>query len=180
MIGSFKRCSSSSQCGADSCCINNSCWSKNLVSQCIEDLPSFGDLETGERCESDYECSSLCCNRVRGTCAPHNTIDENPVLCSKQVGQTCVSKEFCQKHPFTVCRNVSTGNDQLGNPTCALRCVTLSVFGECATDTPSGPGRCTKPCEPVNEEASTTCENALPNFDALVQVASDPVQACQL
>src|SRR5690606_27391454 len=50
---SFQSCSSSSQCGSDSCCFNNRCWSKTIVSQCIDDTQTVGNLIPGETCSSD-------------------------------------------------------------------------------------------------------------------------------
>lgn len=181
LLSSFLQCSSSSQCGADSCCINKRCWSKSIVSQCVEDLPSFGNQETGESCSSDYECSSLCCNKVDGRCAPHDTIAENPSFCSKQTGQSCIAKEFCQKHPVRTCAIVSTGADTFGNTTCNLRCITAEVFGECIADNAQGVGTCRPPLQPqepiFNPSDPNRCDGAI-SFAQLEECANNPEQAC--
>lgn len=177
LLSSFQQCSSSSQCGSDSCCINKHCWSKSLVSQCVEDLPSYGDLETGDVCNSDYQCSSLCCNKVDGRCAPHDTVSETPSYCSKPSGQSCVAKEWCQKHPVTTCGIVSTGTDPNGGATCALRCVTVEVFGECIAGDGMGMAQCTPPCQPTppvfNPQDPNRCDSAI-SFERLVEIANNP------
>jgi hypothetical protein len=177
LLSSFQQCSSSGQCGSDSCCINKRCWSKSLVSQCVEDLPSFGDLETGDVCNSDYQCSSLCCNKVDGRCAPHDTVSSTPSFCSKPSGQSCVAKEWCQKHPVTTCGIVSTGTDPNGGVTCALRCVTVEVFGECVAGDGMGAAQCVPPCQPTppvfNPEDPNRCDSAF-SFESLVEIANNP------
>lgn len=182
LLSSFQSCSSSSQCGADSCCINKRCWSKAIVSQCVEDLPSFGNQETGETCNSDYECSSLCCNKIDGRCAPHDTIAETPSFCSKPAGQACVAKEFCQKHPVRVCAIVLTGTDTFGNQTCNLRCITTEVFGECVADDGRGVGICKPPCQspdPVfNPSDPNRCDGVTQTFQDLVNEANNPNREC--
>lgn len=177
LLSSFQQCSSSGQCGSDSCCINKRCWSKSLVSQCVEDLPSFGDLETGDVCNSDYQCSSLCCNKVDGRCAPHDTVSTTPSFCSKPSGQSCVAKEWCQKHPVTTCGIVSTGTDPNGGVTCALRCVVVEVFGECVAGDGMGAAQCVPPCQPTppvfNPEDPNRCDSAF-SFENLVEIANNP------
>mgnify|MGYP003686051595 FL=1 len=177
LLSSFEQCSSSSQCGSGACCINKRCWSSSLVSQCIEDLPSFGNLETGDTCNTDYQCASLCCNKVDGRCAPHDTLAENPSFCSKSTGQACVSKEFCQKHPVTTCRIVKGSPDPFGGQTCSLRCITTEVFGECTADDGSGVGVCKPPCTPASDEfnpAEPNCEETAIEFSELVNQANNP------
>ena len=177
LLSSYQQCSSSSQCGSDSCCINNRCWSKSIVGQCIEDLPSYGNQETGELCTSDYECSSFCCNKIDGRCAPHDTTAENPSYCSKESGQTCVSKEWCKKHPVTTCAIVNTGTDALGGTTCALRCITAEVYGDCSAGTSGGVGVCTPPCQPTaptfNPSDPNRCDEAV-SYEQLIEEANDP------
>jgi hypothetical protein len=131
LLSSFQSCSSSSQCGSDECCMGKRCWSKSIVSQCVEDMPSYGLLNPGASCISDHECSSLCCNKMTGRCAVHDTLQDPPVLCSKFTGDKCIAKEWCMKHPVTRCFIIKTGPDTLGNPTCALRCYTFEEHGEC-------------------------------------------------
>ena len=180
LLSSFEQCSSSNQCGSDSCCINNRCWSKSVASSCIEDLPSFGNQETGELCNTDYQCASLCCNKIDGRCAPHNTISESPSFCSKPTGQSCVAKEWCQKTPVTSCGIVSTGTDAFGGVTCALRCITVEVFGECTADDGTGAGTCKPACQPpaviFNPNDPNRCNAAL-SFIQLQNIANNPV--CQ-
>lgn len=165
LLSSFQSCNSSSQCGSDSCCINKRCWSKTLVSQCVEDLDNYGGKETGELCTSDHECSSLCCNRVSGRCAVHDTNSEDPVLCSKPSGETCIAKEFCQKHPVTRCFIVTTGFDAQGAVTCALRCYNFEVYGDCISASGTNSGQCVPPEVPeqpvFNPDDPNRCSEAI-------------------
>jgi len=165
LLSSFQSCSSSGQCGSDECCISKRCWSKSIVSQCVEDLPSFGNLLPGASCGSDHECASLCCNQSTGKCAVHDTLQEEPVLCSKASGQQCIASEWCMKHPVTQCFIVKTGIDVLGTDTCALRCYTFEKFGDCQN------GICKPPPQPdmpvFNPDDPNKCATAIdpPNFD---------------
>lgn len=177
LLSSFSQCSSSSQCGADECCINKHCWSKSIVNQCIEDLPSYGNQVTGELCTSDYQCASLCCNKIDGRCAPHDTVSENPSYCSKPAQQSCVAKEWCQKHPVRTCAIVDTGTDPQGNVTCALRCVTAEVYGDCVSPDGLSQGVCVPPTQPAevifNPDDPNRCANAI-SFNELVECANNP------
>lgn len=177
LLSSFNQCSSSNQCGSDQCCINNRCWGKSLVKQCFEDLPSYGHQETGELCTSDYQCASLCCNKINGRCAPHDTLAENPSYCSKPAQQSCVAKEWCAKHPVTTCGIVDTGPDPLGGDTCALRCVTVEVYGECVSSDGVSQGVCVPPVQPphptYNENDPNRCQDAI-SFNELVECANNP------
>lgn len=161
ILSSFQSCSSSSQCGSDSCCIGNRCWDKSVVSQCVEDQPAYGLLNTGSSCSSDYECASLCCSPNSGTCAVHDTTQNPPTYCSKGVGQRCIAKEWCAKVPVTQCHIIKTGFDNQGGNTCALRCYTFEQFGDCENGIckppiqpepprfdPSDPNRCDDACDP--------------------------------
>ncbi len=182
LLSSFQQCSSSNQCGSDSCCINSRCWDKSLVTQCVDDLPNFGNLITGETCNSDYECSSLCCDRIRGTCQPHDTIATSPVYCAKPAGQTCVAKEWCDQHPVTTCGIVRTGTDPFGNVTCALRCITAQVFGECVASDGIGAAICTPPDQPdsptfdPNDPNRCNPEGGLLTLEQLIELANNPSQ----
>lgn len=160
LVSSFQSCSSSNQCGSDECCINKRCWDKSLVSQCVEDLPSYGLQEPGSSCSSDYQCGSLCCSQTTGRCAVHDTLQDPPVLCSKGSGQRCIAKEWCAKQPVTRCFIIKTGTDAQGGQTCALRCYTFEEFGDCEdgickppptpempTFNPSDPNRCDQACD---------------------------------
>jgi hypothetical protein len=177
LLSSYQQCSSSNQCGSDSCCINKRCWNKSIVGQCIEDLPNYGNQQTGDLCTSDYECSSLCCNKIDGRCAPHDTVSENPSYCSKPSGQSCVSQEWCQKHPVTTCDIIDTGTDALGGKTCALRCITAEVFGECTAGDGNSAGTCKPPCQgqiaTFNPDDPNRCDNAVP-LSQLIKEANNP------
>jgi hypothetical protein len=140
---SFQSCSSSNQCGSEECCINKRCWDKSIVSQCVEDMPTYGLLNPGASCSSDYECSSLCCSQTTGRCAVHDTLQDPPVLCSKGSGQRCIAKEWCAKQPVTRCFIIKTGFDPQGAQSCALRCYTFEEHGDCAN------GICKPPPAPV-------------------------------
>lgn len=142
LFQSMKTCSSSNACGSDECCFNSRCWSKDLVSQCLEDADVVGNRGTGEACNSDYSCSSLCCNKSKGTCDVHVNTDQEKVLCSKAPGQSCVSKEYCRKENINECFIVKTGSDNQGNETCALRCYNVPTFGSCKN------GVCVPPVAP--------------------------------
>ena len=151
---------------------------KSIVGQCIEDLPSYGNQVTGSACTTDYQCSSLCCNKLDGRCAPHDPDSVNPSFCSKPSGQTCVAQEWCQKSPVTTCAIVSTGTDEFGGVTCDLRCVTAEVFGECTVSDGVSVGQCKPPCQPTapvfNPTDPNRCEDAI-SFDQLVETANNPV-----
>lgn len=123
------KCSNSNACGSGECCFNERCWSKNLVSQCLEDVEGEGNFNTGESCQSDFQCGSLCCSSTSNTCAPHNA--DIDVLCSKSPGQACVTKEFCRKENIPTCFIVKTGTNSQGQVTCTRRCYNVPTFGDC-------------------------------------------------
>ncbi len=125
----LKKCSNSNACGSNECCFNERCWSKTLVSQCLEDQPGEGNLNTGESCASDFQCSSLCCSSASSTCGIHNPGEDN--FCSKSPGQQCVTKEFCRKENISTCFIVKTGFNSQGQQTCTRRCYNVPTFGEC-------------------------------------------------
>lgn len=156
--GSFQSCTSSSQCGSGSCCFNKRCWSKSIVSQCAEESQGVGNLEPGQACGSDLECSSLCCNPGTGRCGTHDTESTPAVTCSKPFGQKCIAKEWCQKETVTRCFIVKTGFDSQNQTTCALRCYTTQEYGDCMNGTcVSGP----KPEIPVfNPNDPNRCDTA--------------------
>lgn len=165
ILSSYQACSSSSQCGADSCCIGGRCWSKSLVSQCVEDIPSYGSKVPGDSCQSDNECSSLCCNQATGKCAVHDTLSEPEVLCSKPSGQSCIADEWCMQHPVTECYIVNTGYDAQGQRTCALRCYTYEKHGDCKASAGSAVGVCVPPEQPeqpvFNPSDPNRCDEAI-------------------
>lgn len=129
----FKQCESSTTCGSGECCFNKRCWSKELVTQCVDQTPVIGNQEIGANCSSDYECSSLCCNQATGSCQPHNPNGSVPVLCSKTAGQRCVSQEFCKPEYVATCKltKLSTLNAN-GGVACAMRCPAVETYGQCA------------------------------------------------
>ena len=139
----FKRCENSSTCGGDECCFNSRCWSKDLVTQCVDQTPVIGNQEIGANCTSDYECSSLCCNQSTGSCAPHNPNGSTPLFCNKPAGQLCVSKEFCQQIAVVTCKVVKSGFKADGTAACTLRCPAVMTYGDCKA------GACVPPAQPI-------------------------------
>ena len=131
LFTAMKSCQTSNGCGGDECCYNNRCWSKNLVSQCIEDAPTIGNGGVGASCGSDYECSSLCCNQNTSSCAVHINSATEKVLCSKSPGQRCVAEEFCRIEQVPTCQVTKTGIDPQGKQLCALRCFNIPTHGSC-------------------------------------------------
>ncbi len=128
----FKRCDNSSFCGSDECCFNQRCWSKDLVTQCVDLTPVIGNQPVGFNCSSDFECSSLCCNAATGTCAPHNPNGAAPAFCAKTPGQRCVSREFCQPQYVATCKIVKLPVPNLdGTVACTLRCPAIETYGTC-------------------------------------------------
>ena len=138
----FKRCENSSTCGSNECCFNNRCWSKDLVTQCVDQTPVIGNQEIGANCTSDYECSSLCCNQSTGSCAPHDPNGINPISCNKTSGQQCVSQEFCKQEAVVTCKIVKTGFKPDGTVACTLRCPAVMTYGDCRS------GICVPPVTP--------------------------------
>lgn len=139
----FKRCDSSATCGSDECCFNSRCWSKDLVTQCVDQTPVIGNQEIGANCSSDFECSSLCCNQSTGSCAPHNPNGTTPIFCNKTAGQQCVSKEFCQQEAVVTCKIVKNGFNADGSVACTLRCPAVLTYGDCRS------GTCVPPAQPA-------------------------------
>lgn len=152
----FKRCENSSTCGSDECCFNSRCWSKDLVTQCVDNTPVVGNQEIGANCTSDFECSSLCCNQSTGSCAPHNPNGTTPIFCSKTAGQQCVSKEFCAQEPVVTCKIVKSGYNADGTVACTLRCPAVMTYGDCKG------GVCIPPVQPaVPAFDPTDCSKAV-------------------
>lgn len=155
LASAFKTCESSSTCGSSECCFNKRCWSKELVAQCVDQLPIVGNQPIGDNCSSDYECSTLCCNQSTGTCAPHNPNGIQPVACSKTAGQQCISKEFCKPEFVATCK-VVRGPIVDGKLTCTLRCPAVETYGNCRN------GICTPPATPpVPAFDPNNCSNAV-------------------
>lgn len=156
----FKSCTSNSGCGGSECCFNNRCWDENLVSQCLDSESTQGNRIIGESCNTDLECSSLCCNRTTGQCAPHNTIISPAVLCNKPIGDACIAKEWCQKTTVVKCVVVRTGTDNLGNPTCRQQCYNTQEFGDCKNGVCVPPPQDPIPVFDPNDPGA--CDNAVP------------------
>lgn len=156
----FKTCSSNSSCGGNECCFNNRCWDQTLVSQCFDSTSTQGNKIIGESCVSDLECTSLCCNRTSGQCAPHNTITTPAVLCSKPIGDYCIAKEWCQKTTVVKCYVVKTGTDTQGNTTCRQQCYNVQEYGDCKA------GVCVPPVQetipPFDPSDPDACVDAVP------------------
>ncbi len=157
LYSSLKTCTNSQVCGTNECCFNNRCWGKELVSQCLDDVPGEGNVPVGGACSSDFQCSSLCCYPGTGVCAVHNLDLE--VLCSKSPGQTCISKDFCRKENIPTCFIVKTGLNPQGQTTCALRCYNVPTFGECQNGTCQPPPTPTVPDFDPNSEGA--CNGAI-------------------
>lgn len=160
LYSSLNSCSNSSACGGNECCFNSRCWSKEIVSQCLEDVDIIGNLATGEVCSSDYECSSFCCNQSTNTCAVHVNSEDQQVLCGKSPGQACVAKEWCRKENIPTCFKVKTGITPEGQQLCALRCYNVPTFGNC-----------------VNRQCVAPIPPAVPDFDPENPDCSDAVDA---
>ncbi len=156
----FKSCTANSGCSSSECCFNNRCWDETLVSQCFDSSSTQGNRIVGESCQSDLECSSLCCNRTSGQCAPHNTILATPVLCSKPIGDFCIAKEWCQKTTVVKCYVIKTGTDPQGNTTCRQQCYNTQEYGDCKAGICVPPFQETIPTFDPNDP--NACANAVP------------------
>lgn len=160
LYNNFKSCTASSGCSSSECCYNNRCWDQTLVSQCMDSASTQGNKIIGENCSTDLECSSLCCNRTSGLCAPHNTLLAPAVLCSKPIGDSCIAKEWCQKTTIVKCFVIKTGTDTLGNTTCRRQCYNVEQFGDCKG------GVCVSPPQdtiiPFDPNDPNACNNAVP------------------
>lgn len=157
LYSSMKTCSGSNACASDECCYNQRCWSKDLVSTCLEDAQAVGNAGVGEVCSSDYECSSLCCGTT-STCQPHVNTSQEQVLCSKSAGQSCVAKEWCRKENVQTCYIVKTGFSTQGVQQCALRCYNVPTHGTCLNGTCGPP---TTPTVPSFDPSNPDCSSAI-------------------
>ncbi|MDB9786695.1 hypothetical protein OAB57_01200 [Bacteriovoracaceae bacterium] len=139
LFDNFKSCSGSKSCAVDECCFNGRCWGKELVSQCLEEAVTEGNLKVGDACTTDLECSSLCCDNSKKRCAVHNPTLDPPVYCSKPPGSSCIAKEWCRRDNVKDCRIVRTSLDQFGAIQCALRCFNRLENGLCVNGICSAP-----------------------------------------
>jgi hypothetical protein len=163
LSSAFKSCSTSTTCGTGECCYNNRCWSKDLVTQCVDQLPVIGNQAIGANCSTDFECTSLCCNPTTGACAPHNPNATTPIFCAKAPGQQCVTQEFCRKDFVSTCVVVKTGMFKADGvtPVCTLRCNPVETYGICQG---SGAGTvCLPPTVPAIPTAADidSCKGAI-------------------
>lgn len=165
LFSNFKTCTSNSSCGSNECCFNNRCWDQALVSQCVDPSMVQGNRIIGEACNTDLECSSLCCNRTSGQCSPHNALLNPAVLCSKPIGDFCISQEWCQKSAVTRCVIIKTGTNPLGETTCRQQCYVTMEFGDCKNSICTPPEQGVIPTFNPNDPAA--CDEAVPapNFN---------------
>lgn len=158
LSGAFSNCSSSAMCGSSECCFNKRCWSKDLVTQCLDEVPGTGNEEIGSSCTSDYQCGSLCCNQSTATCAPHSTTGSTPILCSKSPGQQCISRDYCRKEFVTTCKVYKDGVlNADGTPKCSIRCLPVETYSDCKN------GQCVPPqapADPADPEDPEVCAAA--------------------
>ncbi|MBT3982664.1 MAG: hypothetical protein HOE90_15000 [Bacteriovoracaceae bacterium] len=158
LFSNYSTCEGSNGCSADECCFNSRCWSRDVVYQCLNDTDD-GSKGVGDSCSSDYECSSLCCNRSMGKCAVHDTSSDDPTYCSKTAGDSCVAKEWCAVQNVNQCYIVKTGLDNQGQTTCALRCYNVPTHGDCRNGTCVPPTQPTAPTfDPNNPDCSTAID----------------------
>ena len=161
LYSNFKTCSSNATCGGNECCFNNRCWDQTLVSQCYDNSSTQGNKPVGDSCLTDMDCSSLCCNRTSGLCAPHNSLLSPAVLCSKPIGDFCIAKEWCQKTPVVKCLVVKGPPDPAtGGATCYQQCYTTLEHGDCKSGTCVAPFQETIPV--FDPAADGACDNAVP------------------
>lgn len=157
LASSFNSCETSATCGGSECCFNKRCWSKDLVSSCLEDFKGTGNLVVGESCSSDFECASLCCNQTIGACSPHNPNAAVPVLCNKAATQSCVTKEFCKPEFIQVYQKVKLPNlSSTGKVQCTIRSTAVETYGACTS------GKCIPPVQPPQPQFDLTdCSDAV-------------------
>ena len=81
------------------------------------------------------------------------------------------------KRQVTTCAIVLTNTDPLGGRTCALRCITAEVFGECVSSDGVGVGSCVPPSQPAspvyNPNDPNRCDDAI-TIDQLIELANNP------
>ena len=159
----LKRCHGLNDCARDECCLNGTCWEKSSVgNRCLDNGGDRGHGRTGESCETDHDCASLCCDDSTSTCAVHSMEEgaTNRVLCSKAPGQTCVGNAWCREDNVTKCFKVATGVRGDGTGLCALRCYTIPTFGACVSRG-GGPSRCRAPRPVYQSVDMSSCEGSI-------------------
>lgn len=119
----------------------------------------FGNSETGDSCQSDYQCQSLCCNDSTGTCNRHEPQSAEPILCNKALGQSCITSEFCKSEYIVDCKIIKIYPARSdGSQNCALRCLAILKNSPCVNK------RCQPPYKspvPSFNPANPDCSNAV-------------------
>jgi len=161
LYSAMRTCTSSHNCAADQCCYNYRCWSKDIVAQCREEVHVEGNLQVGEVCRSDLECTTLCCNSATSRCGIHINTSTEQVLCGKSPGQSCISREWCRKENVTTCFIVKTVRTANGKQECALRCYNVPTHGYCRAGVCVSPPIPEVPSFDPTEDPETRCAEAI-------------------
>ena len=128
-------CESSATCSNSECCYAGRCWNKSLVGECSEDANNNGNLEIGDQCTTDFQCTSLCCREDTGTCQPHENNTSTSLLCSKPAGGFCIAKTWCKRESIRDCRIIKTApNPVNGAIGCQLICYNRLEHGNCVNN----------------------------------------------
>ncbi len=96
---------------------------------CVPSLDERSIPPRNNNCSSDFQCSSLCCDNSAGVCKSVN--EEEGLFCSKPVGQSCVSSNFCKSENVRSCGLYFTGTAPSGELSCSIRCFTEMKHGQC-------------------------------------------------
>ncbi len=161
LYSAMRSCTTSQGCASDQCCYNYRCWSKDIVAQCREEVKVEGNLQVGEICRSDFECTTLCCNSATSRCAIHINTANEQVLCGKSPGQSCISREWCRKENVTTCFIVKTVRTATGKQECALRCYNVPTYGYCREGICISPPIPPVPYFDPTEDPETRCAEAI-------------------
>lgn len=156
---SFKQCSTSNECGSNECCYNGRCWSNSLVSICADSSDDVGNIALGGSCSTDLECASFCCASGTSKCTTHVNDGISLSLCSKNPGETCISREFCRKKSVRECNIYKVGYNASGKVICNRLCFPVSKFGDCVN------GYCVDPQDGIlpTFDATADCATTYPN-----------------
>lgn len=118
----------------------------------------FGNAGSGDQCQSDYQCESLCCDQTKGICNPHDPSAVKPVFCSKKYGEMCITSQFCKSEFIQTCKLIKLGLDLSGKVTCTLRCPAVETLGSCTNGYCQAPKI---PPVPAFDPANPDCTNAV-------------------
>ena len=118
----------------------------------------FGNAGNGDQCKSDYQCESLCCDQTKGICNPHEPTAKNPIFCSKQVGEQCLTSEFCKAESVRTCKLVKVILNTSGQESCALRCAYVETRGSCVNGSCQAPKT---PPVPSYDPSNPDCSNVV-------------------